>query len=343
MNLKSLAVACVALAATIGGTVVAQPAAPTYRLVKSVPLGAPDRWDYVVYDAASHRVYVAHGDTVSVVDGRDGHVVGKIEGIPGGTHGIGISTATGKGYTDDGKAGTAVAFDLKTLALGAHIPAAADADAIAFDRASGHVFIIEGDPASVSVIDPKADKVIASIDAGGKVEYAVADDRGRLYVNGEQKREIVAIDTRTNAVVAHWPMPDCASPHGLAIDKAHHRLFSSCVNGLITVVDTDSGRVVATAPIGKGTDAAAYDPKRGLVFSSNGFDGTLSVIRQKDANTYELAATVPTAISGRTMSIDPETGRLYIAALEMDPATTPGGRPKPRPGTLRLMFFDPAP
>ncbi|HEY3951615.1 YncE family protein [Phenylobacterium sp.] len=334
--------AAAAALGVIAASAVAQPATPAYHLVKTVPLGAPDRWDYVVFDAPSHRVYVAHGDTVSVVDGRDGHIVGKVEGVPGGTHGIGISMATGKGYTDDGRAGQAVAFDLKTLKIGAHIPAAADADAIAFDPVTGHVFIIEGDPASVTVIDPKTDKAVATISTGGKVEYGVADDRGHLYVNGEAKREIVAIDTRSNAVTAHWPMPDCASPHGLAIDKVHRRLFSSCVNGLMTVVNADTGRVVATAPIGKGTDAAAFDPKRGLAFSSNGADGTVSVIRQTTPDSYANVATIPTAVSGRTMSLDPQSGRLYIAAADTDPAATPGGRPRPRPGSLRLLFLDPA-
>ena len=317
-------------------------AAPSYQVTKSVPIGAPDRWDYVVFDPASHRVYVAHGDSIAVVDGHDGQVIGKVEGIAGGSHGIGISTQTGKGYTDDGKGGLAVAFDLKTLKVGARIPAAADADAIAFDRASGHVFIIEGDPQTISVIDPKSDKVVATIQAGGKLEYAVADDRGHLFVNGESKREIVSVNTRTNAVDGHWAIPDCASPHGLAIDKVRHRLFSSCINGQLMVINTDTGKLVATAPIGKGSDAVAYDPKRRRVFSSNGLDGTLTMIQQNDADTYVSAATIPTAVSGRTMSIDPETGRLYIAALENDPPAAAGGRPKPRGGTLRLMFLDPS-
>ncbi|MFI4963779.1 MAG: YncE family protein [Caulobacterales bacterium] len=334
--------ASAALLAVLSPQAAQAQAAPAYKVTRSVALGAPDRWDYVVFDPASRRVYVAHGDTVSVVDGRDGRMIGKVEGIAGGTHGIGISTATGKGYTDDGKAGQAVVFDLKTLKAGARIPAAADADAIAFDPASGHVFVIEGDPASITVIDPKTDKVVATIDGGGKLEYGASDDRGHLYVNGAAKREIVSVNTRTNAVDGHWPMPDCANPHGLAIDTARHRLFSSCVNGQLAVVNTDTGRVVATVPIGKGTDAAAYDPKRHLVFSSNGLDGTLTVIRQKDADTYAPVATIPTAISGRTMSIDPQTGRLYVAALDMEPATTAGARPKPRPGTLRLMFLDPS-
>src|SRR5580658_7195809 len=176
-----------AMAATcIGGlapAAMAQPA-PSYTVTKTVPLGAPDRWDYVVFDPASHRVYVAHADKVAVVDGRDGKLIGEIDGISGGTHGFGISAATGQGFTDDGHAGTAVAFDLKTLKVKTSIPAAADADAIAFDGATGHVFIICGDPHMISVIDPKTNKVIASIDGGGGLEYAVADGRGSLFVNG---------------------------------------------------------------------------------------------------------------------------------------------------------------
>jgi len=334
-NLTALALACALAGPTL--------AAPAYSLVQSVPLGAPDRWDYVVFDAGSHRVYVAHGDRVSVVDGRDGKMIGEVVGIPGGTHGIGISAETGEGYTDDGKAGSAIAFDLTSLKVKATIPVLPDADAIAFDRASGHIFVVEGDPAKVAVIDPKTHKVLANVDVGGKAEYAVSDDRGSLYVNGEEKREIVRIDTRTNAVTAHWAISDCASPHGLAIDTRTHRLFSSCVNSVLVVVDADTGREVASAPIGRGTDAAAFDAKRNLIFSSNGVDGTLSVIAEKSAETFAPTATVTTAVTGRTMAVDPSTGRLYIAAADSDPSPTPGGRPRPRSGSLKLLFFDPKP
>lgn len=317
--------------------------APAYVVTKAVAIGAPDRWDYVVFDPPSHRVYVAHGDKVSVVDGRDGSVIGEIDGVPGGTHGIGISAKTGTGYTDDGEAGAAVAFDLATLKVKATIPVFPDADAMVFDAASGHLFVIEGDPAKISVIDPKTDKVVATIDGGGKLEYAVSDNLGHLFVNGAGNRDIVRINTRTNAVEAHWPIPNCTSPHGLAIDTTSHRLFTSCVNSLLIVVDADSGRQVASLPIGRGTDAAAFDPKRKLIFSSNGLDGTLSVILEKDAETFLPVATIKTAVSGRTMSIDPDTGRLYIAAADTDPSPTPGGRPRSRPGTLKLLFLDPAP
>jgi DNA-binding beta-propeller fold protein YncE len=319
------------------------PPGPNYVVSKVVPLGAPDRWDYVVFDPASHRVYVAHGDRVAVVDGKDGTVIGEVDGIPGGTHGTGISTVTGQGYTDDGRAGEAIAFDLETLKVKARIPVEKDADAIAFDPASGHVFVVEGDPHKVAVIDPKTNAVVASIDGGGGLEYAVADGKGALFVAGEEKRDVVRINTFTNTVEAHWPIADCTSPHGVAVDAASRRLFVSCVNQILVVVDTDTGTEVARAPIGAGTDAAAFDPRRKLVFSSNGRDGTVSVIQEKDPNTFLPVATIKTAVSGRTMSIDPQTGRLYIAAADTDPSPTPGGRPVARPGSLKLLFLDPVP
>ncbi|MGC1303325.1 MAG: YncE family protein [Caulobacteraceae bacterium] len=313
-----------------------------YTMSKVVPLGGPDRWDYVVFDPSSHRVFVAHGDRLSVVDGRNGARLGEVTGIPGGTHGVAISAPTGRGYTDDGQAGKVVAFDLKTLKLEKAIVGEPDADGMTLDPLTGHVFVVNGDSATVTVVDPRANAVAATIKVGGKLEYAAADGAGKLYVNGAGAREIVRIDTRTNQVDARWPVPDCDSPHGLAIDPKHRRLFSSCVNGRLMVVDIDHGAVVASLPIGRGTDAAAYDPVRQRVFSSNGVDGTLTVIQQKDANTYAVAATVKTAVTGRTIGIDPASGRIYLVAADADPASPPGGRAKPLPGTLKLIFLDPA-
>lgn len=336
----------------------------TYHITQSVSLGAPDRWDYVVVDGKSHHVFVSHADRVTVVDGRSGAVLGQIEGFPGGTHGIAIAAAAGRGYTDDGRAGTASSFDLSTFKTGKSLKADDDADAMAFDPVSGHVFVVDGDPGKLTVIDPKADAVIATIDAGGKLEYAVAGDNGKLYVNGEEKHEIVRIDTKRNQADAHWPMTSCLSPHGLAIDTHTHRLFSSCANSVMVVVDTDSGATVATLPIGRGTDAAAFDPKRKRAFSSNGQDGTLTVIQEKDANTFVVLDTIKTAVTGRTMGIDPSSGRLFVAAADIDAnATTappssaaqPGAPPtvaaagRPRrgppiaPGSLKLLFLDAVP
>src|SRR5208282_3301255 len=259
--------------------------APAYSITKTIAIGAPDHWDSVVFDHASHPIFVAHGDRVTVVDGHDGTIVGQVEGFPGGTHGIAISTATGRGYSDDGKAGTASSFDLATLKLLNTIKAAVDADGIVFDPASGHVFVINGNSGSVTVIDPASDSAITTLNVGGGLEFATEDGNGNLYINGAEKREIVRIDTATNQVDARWPVPNCERPHGIAIDSAAHRLFSSCVNNVLVVVNTNTGATVATLPIGSRTDGAGFDPKRKLVFSSNG-DGTLSIIAQKRPDSY---------------------------------------------------------
>ena len=196
-----------------------------YRVIKSVPLGAPDRWDYLTFDPATARVYVAHGDRVTVVNGHSGKIVGTVKGMPGGTHGIVIYHPTDTGYTDDGKAGEAVAFDLNTFKVTHRIKAGDDADGIVLDPVSKHVFVIDGDVGKVTVIDPESNKAIATIDGGGKLEFGVADEQGHLYINGEAKREIVRVNTHTNRVTANWPITNCASPHGIAMYRTYRRLF----------------------------------------------------------------------------------------------------------------------
>lgn len=330
-------------ALVVGALLCAAPAcaAPAYRLARAVPLGAPDRWDYIVADPAGRRVYVAHGDRLTVVDAGSGAILGNVEGIQGGTHGTAISAATGEGFTDDGRNGLAVAFNLKTFAVTKRIRAAADADGIARDGATGHVFIIEGDPASITVIDPKTDAAVATIAAGEKLEYGASDDAGNVYVAGEEKGDLVRVDARTNRVVAHWPAPGCTSPHGLAVDRHARRVFMGCANAVMVVMNADNGRVVATLPIGRGNDAIAFDPKRRRVFSSNGADGTISVFREVTPDKYEALEPITTQVSGRTMDVDARTGRLFVAAADTDPSPTPGGRRRPRPGTLKLLIFDP--
>ena len=213
--MKLLALPLAALAASV--SVVATPA-PDYKLVKSVPLGVPDRWDYVVYDDGTQRIYVAHGDRLAVIDARSGNFVGQVEGIPGGTHGTAVSLPTHQGFTDDGEAGKAVAFDLDTLKVIHEIPTDDDADGIVLDHLTGHIFVIEGDPASITVIDPKSDTSLATIKAGEKLEYAAGDGRGSIYVAGEANGDLLKIDARTNKVAARWATPGCTSPHGLALD-----------------------------------------------------------------------------------------------------------------------------
>lgn len=328
-------------AAVLSATAAVAADAPLYTVTRVVPLGAPDRWDYVTFDPPSGRVYVAHGDRVSVVDGRTGERVGEVTGMPGGTHGIALSHATGEGFTDDGEAGVARAFDLKTLKAGQTYKALDDADGVTLDPVTGHVFVVDSDPGKLTVIDPVQHNVVATIDAKSKLEFAVADGQGAVFVNGAGTREVLKIDARSNAVTARFAVPDCENPHGLALDEAHRRLFVSCVNSRLVVVNADTGSQVAALPIGRGTDAAAYDPIRHRVFSSNGLDGTLTVISEDGPNAYRVAATIKTGVTARTMAIDPRSGRLYLAQAQAEPTTSPGARPKPAAGSLKLVFLDP--
>lgn len=336
--MKALGIAFAALAAA--ASISAAPA-PTYALVKSVPLGTPDRWDYVVYDDQTARVYVAHGDRLAVVDAGTGELVGQVEGVAGGTHGTAISLATHQGFTDDGRNGKAVVFDLSSLKITREIPAQADADAIAFDRATGHVFVIEGDPASLTVIDPKSDAAVATISAGEKLEYGEGDGRGNIYVAGVATGNLLKIDARSNRLVGRWPAAGCTGPHGLAVDARNNRVFMGCANSVMAVMDGRTGKLIASLPIGRGNDAVAFDPVRKRVFSSNGRDGTISVYQQEAPDRYVALATVPSLVSGRTMSVDPRNGRLFVAAADVDPAPSPNGRPKVKPGTAKLLIFEP--
>ncbi len=319
--------------------------AADYRITKTVALGGGERWDFAVFDPTGKRVYVAHGDHVTVVDEREGKVIGQIGTFPGGTHGIAISTATNQGYTDDGKAGSAIAFSLDALKPLKTIPAAPDADAIIREPLTGHIYVINGDSGSITVIDPKTNTSIATISVGAGLEPGVADGKGSLFINGAEKHEIVKIDARTNKVEAHWPMPTCMKPHGLAIDPETRRLFATCANKVLVVLDASNGDNIASVPIGSFSDGAAFDPVRKLIFSSNG-DGTLSVIREKDAQTFVPAGTIKTVPGARTMAIDAKTGRLFLVGADtakIDPPSKQGGRPHVTyvPNSLKLFFLDP--
>jgi YVTN family beta-propeller protein len=244
MNRSIPLIAIIAVALFAPNTLVtaaSQAEPPNYHISMVVPLGPPDRWDYVVFDPETRRVYVAHGDRITVVDGRSGAVIGAVEGMPGGTHGVAILAATGKGYTDDGKAGVVVEFDLTTLKVVKQIKAESDADGIVFDPPSGHIFVIDGDSGKLTVIDPKTDAVVATVNGGGGLEFGDTGNNGKFYVDGAEKNEIVRVDTATNMADAHWPMLTCVKQHGLAIDREHHRLFASCSNKVMVVMNADNG------------------------------------------------------------------------------------------------------
>ncbi|MDE2463936.1 MAG: YncE family protein [Alphaproteobacteria bacterium] len=337
----------IALGASIAPALAAsahsQPA--TYKITKTVSLGAPNRWDYLHYDSVTGRVYIAHGSVVTVVDGRTGKIIGSVTGMPGGTHGIAFSHATGQGFTDDGKAAEAVAFDLKTLKVTKRIKAEPDADGIIYDPVSQHIFVIDGDSGALTVIDPKTDKAIATVDVGAPLEFGVSGHNGKLYVDGVEKHNVVRIDTKTNTVDARWAMPACSHPRGLAIDRAHHRLFATCANAKMIVLNADTGSIVARLPIDKGSVSARFDPKRELAFSSN-FSGMLSVIREDSPDKYSVLAPVKTALGARTMGLDVKTGRVFLAAadVKVNQAASPKDyhhRYHIVPDSLKLYMLDP--
>ncbi len=236
-----------------------------------------------------------------------------------------------------------VSFNLKTLAIKNRIEAGTNPDGIVYDSFSKRVFAFNGRSQNVTVIDAAGDKVAATITLQGKPEFPVSDGRGSVYDNIEDKSEIVRIDTRDLNVKSNWSIAPCEGPSGLAIDKKARRLFSVCHNKLMAVVDADSGKVVATPAIGEGPDAASYDPKTKYAFSSNG-DGTLTVVQQSDNHSYSVRQNASTAEGARTMTLDPATHRIYLAAAEYGPApAATAENPHPRksvlPGTFKLVVL----
>ena len=327
----SVALTCAMLAMS---QTTAAKSAPIYKMTATVALGSPDRWDIIIFDPVTKRVYVAHGRKISVVDGQNGTLIGTIGTFAGDTQGIGISTATGTGYTDDGEAGVVVPFNLATLKLGTPIPAAPDTDAIVFDPTTNHMLAINGESGSVTVIDPRRNAVVATITAGAELDAGVVDGRGTFFVDGAKNNEVVRISTATNAINAHWALPTCKTPRGIAMDTKARRLFITCANKVMVVVNADTGNSIATLPIGSLSDGAAFDPLRKLAFSSNG-DGTLSVVQERSSNTFVSLGTVKTMPGARTMAIDPKTGRLFLAAGDIR------RHGKIMPGSLKLLILDP--
>lgn len=297
-------------------TLAAPAQAPGYHIINTFAVGGDGSWDYLAFDGPGHRVFIARQNRVMVVDPVTGKLLGEVPGI-NGAHGVAFSYANGRGFATSGRDSSVVMFDLKTLQVLGRIPAAVDADAILFDPASKRVFTMNGDANSASVIDPVTGKNIGTIPLGGKPEFGVTADNGKLYANITDKNEVVEIDAAAMKVLRRWSIAPCGSSTGLAIDVQHNRLFSACRSKHLGVSDITAGKLVTTLPIGTGVDAAAFDPATQLIFASNG-DGTLSVVHEDTPDAYTVVETVPTGVRAKTMTIDPATHRVYLGAM---PAT----------------------
>jgi DNA-binding beta-propeller fold protein YncE len=314
-------------------------ASSSYRVTHTYTLGGDGSWDYVVPDPPNHRVFIARQNRVMVIDEDNGTLLGEVTGIQG-AHGTAVAQNTGHGFATSGMDRSVVMFDLKTFKTLGRIPAAEDADAILYDPASNRVFTLNGDAHSSTVIDPRAGTVITNIPLGGKPEYGVSAGDGKVYANLTDTSEVVEIDAKTATVTRRWSTAPCKQPVSMAIDTAHHRLFSGCRSGLMAISDYRAGKGVATVPIGTGVDGAGYDAASSNAFASNA-DGTLTVIHQDTPDQYHVLETVQTPQGSRNMGLDPTNHRLYVASAKFG-AVPAGGRGKGpvQPGSFTLMVIE---
>ena len=316
-------------------TLIAQ--APSYHVTHTYTLGGDGSWDYVVPDPPNHRVFIARENRVMVVDEDKGAVLGEVLGI-NGAHGTAIAGASGHGFATSGNDRSIVMFDAATFKVLGRIPAAEDADAIVYDALSERVFSLNGDAHSSTAIDSKG-TLIANIPLGGKPEYGVSAGDGEVYANLTDTGEVVEIDAKNAKVARRWSTAPCKQPVSMAMDSAHHRLFSGCRSGVMAISDYQAGRIVTTVPIGTGVDGAGFDSASGNAFASNA-DGTLTVIHQDSPDRYHVLETLQTPQGSRNMGLDPSNHGIYLASAKFGP-TPAGGRREPvTPGSFAVLVIE---
>lgn len=311
--------------------------APDYRVLTRFNVGGEGRWDYLTVDSDARRLYVARSTHVMVLDMDGGTMIADIADTEG-VHGVALAPDLGRGFTSNGRANTATIFDLKTLKVLGTVKTGENPDAILFDPFTKRVFTFNGRSKDATAFDAADGKVVGTIDLGGKPETGVSDGQGRIFVNIEDTSEVVRLDAKELKVTARWPLAPGEEPSGLALDAKNRRLFSVCDNEKMVVLDADSGAVIATLPIGKHVDGAAFDPETGCAFSSNG-DGTLTVVHEDDAAHFTVVQTVPTQRGARTLTLDPKTHKLYLptAEFEAPSATTGRARPNALPNSFTIL------
>ena len=329
-------------AALLGALAVApvQAAEPAYKVSATQVLEGPVRWDYLSMDPERHHLFLTRGDHVDVYDVAQQKVVGKIGPTPG-VHGVAAAPDLGRAYTSNGGSNAVTVFDLNTFATIATVPVGSGPDALVYDPATHRVFVANAKGNSLSVIDGASNRVEATIALGGAPETAVVDGKGRLFVALEDRNAIAEIDTRSMKLIArHNVAPACDEPAGLAIDPQAGKLYAGCHNQTMVIVDTATGKVAGSAPIGRGNDAIAFDAQRKLAFASNG-DGSLTVV--DGAAPYAVRQTLPTMQRARTLALDPQTHMIYLVSAEADPAATPAPKQRAplKAGTFTLITVAP--
>ncbi len=314
----------------------------TYHLLKKVVLGGDGGWDMLSMDTEGRRLYVARFNRVLVIDADSCKLIGEIPNTPG-VHGVAIVHDRGRGFSSNGADSSATIFDLRTLKSLGRVVTGIRPDAIAYDSVSGRVFTMNGGSHDATVIDAALGKAVGTVPLGGRPEFVVFDGRGHMFVNLEDSSAVQVVDTHTLAPVARWSLSPGTEPSGLAIDSQRHRLFAVCADSMMIVMDSDNGRVVRSLPIGRGVDAAAFDPGTKRAFSSNG-EGTLTVVQEESPDSFRVLENVPTQSGARTMALDEKTHRVFLVTANFGPPPPPTAEhPHPRgpvlPGSFVLLMF----
>ena len=338
------------IAASVFALVAAAPAirqaATTYHVTKSVPLGVDGGWDYLTVDPDAQRVYISRGgaNLVQIVDLKTNTQLGTIENTRG-VHGIALAPEFNKGFTSNGGDSTVTIFDMKTMKETGRVTVTSkNPDAILYDPFSKRVFTFNHTGKSTTAIDAATGKVLGDIKTEGVLETGQSDNAGTIFVNDEDGNRLFVFDAKSLAVKATWPLEGCKAPTGLAIDRAHKRLFAGCNESkTVTVVDYTSGKTVASIPICAGTDAAAFDTALQLVFASCS-DGNISVIHEDSPDKYTSQGMAKTEDRARTMTIDEKTHKLYTVTAQYGAAPAPvngrAGRPPMVPGSFHLLILE---
>lgn len=316
-----------------------------YHIAHSIQVGGPGGWDYLEPDAVARRLYVAHGDTVVVIDMDSLKVVGNVPNCPG-MGGVAIAHELNRGYTANGSEDTVTVFALDTLKeIGRWKVSGKRPNQIIYEPATKRVFTFNSTGRNVTALDAKTGDVLGTIEVDGRTEFPAFDGKGMIYDSLQDKATVVAIDARALKVTATYPLAPHAQPAGTVMDPETRRIFVACRSKSFLVLDADSGKIVATFPIGSGNDAAKFDPGLKLAFASNG-DGTLAVFHEDSADKFTMVETVKTEVGARTMAVDPKTHRLFLPSADYEPPATPtAGKQTPRrkmiAGSFKVLVLEP--
>jgi YVTN family beta-propeller protein len=330
-----LALAAVLFTGTFSGAA-GQASGPSgYHIIKTVPVGGEGFWDYLTVDSEARRLYISRGTHVQVMDIDSYAIVGDIPDTQG-VHGIALAPELGRGFTSNGRANTVTIFDLKTLKTIATVNAGTNPDCIVYDGFSKRVFTMNGRSNNATAINAADGTVAGTLELGGRPEFAVADGKGSIYVNLEDKSELVQFDAQKLAILNRWPMAPCEEPSGLTMDLKDRRLFAGCHNQMMAVMDADTGKVIATPAIGQGVDANRFDPGTNYAFASNG-EGTLTVVHEDSPDNFSVVENVSTKRSARTMALDVKTHNIFLAAADFEPPAQGERRGRVKPGSFVIL------